>query len=229
MWRPFTSKFSDKTYESFIKKHSRIISSIPNETHPTSSEHLFPYSRSLSVDRSLRFEEYKTLQSKVQNQRKSIQEKENSHTARIKSACIEFKEQQKQDKIQKQEQILRTRKFINNKTRKSYNLNLNPNPNLTLNSAETSFISCPPMIREKVEIKARPNKIQLRTKSNYKEFQEKIMKELKYKAPNYYADLHKEFFKIREHCEMTYDQYTKSQRLKRTDPFDVIKKRKNCK
>ena len=75
----------------------------------------------------------------------------------------------------------------------------------------------------------KPNKIRSKGKSNYKEFQEKTLKELKSKAPNYYTDLHREFFKIREHCEMTYDQYKKSKRLKRTDPFEAIKKKKNCK
>ena len=227
MWRPFTSKVSDKTYETFIKKHSRIISSIPKETNFNSSEHHFPYTRSLSMDRTLRYEEYKTLQSKVQKQRKYIQETENSHMKRIKTASIDFKEQQQREKMQKQEEMLRTRKFINNRTRKYQNLNLNPNR--TLDSTETIFTSCPPSIREKVKLITKPNKIRSKGKSNYKEFQEKTLKELKSKAPNYYTDLHREFFKIREHCEMTYDQYKKSKRLKRTDPFEAIKKKKNCK
>lgn len=224
MWRPFISKFSDKTYEHFIKRHSSISSSNPKPTHHNSSDHYFPYTRSLSEDHTLRYEEYKTLQLKVKNQRKIIKKTEKFHLNRVKTACFEFKEQQQQEKVQKQEEILKARKCINNKTRKFQNLNLNPKP--ISEFMEKTYFSFTPKIREKVKIRRKSNKIKLKSSQNYKDFQEKTMNELKLKAPNYYADLHKEFMKIREHCEMTYDQYMKSKRLKRTDPFDVIKKRK---
>jgi hypothetical protein len=226
MWRPFIRRFSGRTYENFLEKQSKLENSVTPGNPSSSTSLVLPFTRSLSVDNTLRYEEYKSLQSRVKNQRNLIQKQEKTHSRKVKTACIEFKHEQEYEKLQKHENMERFRKFSNNKTRKMHILNLNTKP--ANEFLEKTFFNLTPKPRELAKIVIRSSRrAKLKQSRNLRDFQDKKMKELKVTAPSYYKELKQEFMKIRQHCEMTFENYTKSKRLKRTNPYDIIKKGKN--
>ena len=113
-----------------------------------------------------------------------------------------------------------------------HSLSLKPKNLLEEESAMETFITAPPIKIQNNFLKITKPTSTYRPKRqketiSVREHQNKLMKELKSKIPTYYKELKTEFIKIRDHSEMTFEQYNYSKRLRRTNPYKIRTKVKS--
>lgn len=228
MWRPFLSSISDHTYDNFVKKYIRTESAPLHATRKTEEKYestSFSNDRSWSIEAEKRVQEYKKLKERVKQQRQIIKENE-SNIQQIRNFKVtKMKNLKLAEKEKRKQELQRIRNFSGNKAKKYQILDLKPKFN-PKKSIEPIFLQTSPlkMNTYRPRISSSPNKKRLMTIRNY---QDRIMKDLKSKVPTYYKELKTEFIKIREHNEMTFEQYKDSKRLRRTSPYNIRTKRNN--
>lgn len=229
MWRPFLGNLTDKTYDTYQKRQSRLNTAPSKPQNPQNPPNSLIYPRSLSLDTTLRLQEYKALQEKVRNQRRSIKQFENQRQIKNQAKFTEFKIIKEEEKQKKFEELEKIRTFSNHKAKKPQPLNILPKQSIdefyNKDFFETRF-------RPKTVKKGKSYKItykipKKKNQESLRQAQDRLIKELKVTAPNFYKDTKMEFMKIRKQCEMTFEQYIESRRLKSSNPYNIRKKKKS--
>ena len=234
MWRPFASNFADHTFANFTKKTNRVGSAPVNtrrerpEEYETSS--IASLTSIVSQEAQQRFGEYIQLQKTVKTQRNKIKVNDINLDKLKQFRMRTMKLFQENEKDKRQQELQRIRAFSTNKAPKAHVLDLRPQTQSLPVAEETPISMSPRKIRNKFtaynpQIIFKPNPH--RTSLTVREFQDKMMKSLKSKVPTYIAELSKEFSKIRDHSEMTFEQYNVSKKLRRTNPYKIRPKIKS--
>lgn len=228
MWRPFIGTLTDKTYESFLSKQNRL-STAPPKSYTIHKQGPIPeHPRSLSSDNTLRLQQFQVLKEKVKNQRLTIRLLDKKQQLRNTQKFSGFKSQREEERHKKFEENEKIRSFSNNKAKKPKALNAFSNKSID-EFYDKSFTENIIKLNTPKRVKRKEFKIvykipKRKSQESLKELQDRLIKELKISAPNYYKDTKQEFMKIREQCEMTYQQYLESRRLKRKDPYKLFNK-----
>ena len=228
MWRPFASNFADHTFANFTKKVNRV-GSAPLRTRRERSEDYESSSISSlqsigSQEAEQRFEEYKQLQTRVKNQRNKIRVNDINFDKLKQFRMRTMKLFQENEKDKRQQELQRIRAFSNSKAPKAHSLDLRPTTQSLPEAEQTRMYISPHKIRSNFRT-YKPSgvfkPIPPKTSVTVREFQEKMIKSLKTKVPTYIADLCKEFTKIRDRSEMTFEQYNISKKLRRNSPYKI--------
>ncbi|OMJ86212.1 hypothetical protein SteCoe_12352 [Stentor coeruleus] len=227
MWRSFACGFANHAYDNFIKKYGRVESAPANPRKAFTDNYELESMtslRSLSFEVQKRMEEYSKLKSKVADQRKKIKETDYEILKRKELKIRNIKSMQETEKFRKKQYLQHIRESSKNKTRKFCSLDLRPNTNRNdkPNLETKIFALTSPRTRHNLPgfSKVSTHRRKEKEPVSVREFQENVMKDLKQKVPTYYKELKEEFNKIREHCEMTFEQYKASKRLKRKNPYN---------
>lgn len=228
MWRPFIGSLTDSTYESFLRKQSRLSTAPPKSYNTHNQPTIQQHPHSLSSDNTLRLQEFQILKEKVKKQRLSIRLLDKKQQLRNTQRFSGFKSQKEEERSRKFEEIEKIRSFSNNKAKKAKNFGFFANKTID-EFYDKSFVENQGKVKTPARVKRKEFKVVYRipkrkSQESLKELQDRLIKELRISAPNYYKETKQEFMKIREQCEMTYQQYLESRRLKRRDPYKLIKK-----
>lgn len=233
MWRPFASTFADHTYENFTKKCNRLASA-PIGTRKARAENFESGSvgslRCCSREAEQRFEEFQQLKEKVKEQRSRIRTADDQLQRLKQFRFTDLKTFQESEKDKRKNELMRIRGFVSNKIPKPQVLDLKPKIPETKEEEKKVLFQTSPLRIRTVKRSYKPN-ITLKPKSHkksisVKEHQDRILAKLKDNPPAYYADLCKEFAKIREYSEMTQEKYLQSRKLKRHNPYKIRTKAK---
>jgi hypothetical protein len=226
MWRAFVNSFNINTYENYLKKHLVAQDIGKNKQKRENSDLVSREAQKMTSD-------FLDLQKKVQEQRRNIRETDEIRENRRKMKIRRDNQMRLEEKSEKKSFLQRIRSYSNNKAKKKKVLD-----DLDKESEkegievvkETTFVTC---LRPSSPIKAifRPS-TRANSKKNtikLKEYQEKVMKEFKKTLPrDYYDQLETEFLKIRKKSEETFEQYSMSKKLKKSNPFDIRPKTRAC-
>lgn len=233
MWRPFASGFANHAYDNFVKKYDRV------ESAPINARKDFYENCEINSDDSIKsmshearkhIENFNHLKLKVVEQRKKIKDTDFEILKRNEFRIKNIKSRQETEKHRKRQYIKDLRSFSSNKTRRLHSLDLRPkiHKNKRSSRPETTIFMLTTPPRHQYNLAAfSPASTQHQKQKNVvsvREFQEKIMKDLKDKVPNYFKKLKEEFVRIRQYSEMTYEQYKDSKRLKHVNPYNILPK-----
>lgn len=214
MWRSFANTLSNNTYENYLKKHlASNLTSGKNETKQSDIK--------ISKEAEEMIQNHEYLLKKVEEQRKSIKETEENQLRRKQMQIKRDEELRYEEKDKKNSYMKKIRSFSNNKARKK-KISEIKKVNTEEEASESYFVTClRPISPIKSQSKVSSRSTSKRNTVSLKDYQDKVMKDLKIKAPNYFNELKDEFLAIRKKSEQTFEQYKLSKKLKKSNPYDV--------
>lgn len=227
MWRSFANSLCSNTYENYLRKHNKLenCTSSSNATkEPKKSEKL----ATMSLEAAQLIQNYEDLQKKVVQQRENIKKTDELQEKKKAIKFFRLNRQKDEEKLRKIIQNQTIRSFSSNKAKKKHSLDLNTKKTELEDSKGSLFLTnfkqtspIPYPTRPSSQVPSRQ-----KTMMSVRDYQEKVLKELKPKIPNYFKGLKEEFIKIRNKSEQTFEQYVDSKKLKWKNPFDINLKSK---
>jgi hypothetical protein len=233
MWRPFAGNFVGHSYENFTRKHKRVETAPADPKRETSDYYdlkNIKNDKSFSKEAQQRLDEFIMLKQKVRFQRKKMKERDTNIEMHKDFKIRILKNFQNFEKEKKNQETLRIRNFSDNKAKKHKSLSLKPIKKTEENDPPIFILTSPIKLNtsKKLKFKTIPNhKLHKKNIISVRDYQDKVMKELKSKVPTYYKELKAEFMKIREYSEMTFDQFQESKRLRWSSPYKIRTKSKS--
>lgn len=230
MWRAFASTLCGNTYENYAKKHDRPEVYLKSTKSKDKVKKNSAKLQTVSIEAALLVHNYEYLQKKVVQQRQTIKKTDELQQQKKTIKFMRLNKQKNEEKLRKILENQAIRSLSQNKTRKIQSLDLR-SKKIEAESAEESFFLTNFKTGSPGKISNRPSsQLPLRDKKtmiSVRSYQEKVLKELKNKIPNYFKGLKEEFIKIRNKSEQTFEQYVDSKKIKWKNPFDIqVKKRK---
>ncbi|CAG9327226.1 unnamed protein product [Blepharisma stoltei] len=235
MWRPFAGNFANHSFDNFAQKYIRADTAPLPISHPQKSKidinELYPYKHK-KEELEERYKKFQDLQEKVKEQRKMIKERDLFTKARKEakirnqhSLIIQEREKKKyeMDKIRsllnKTKPFKKTKPYSERRERKSAS-----------RAEDTTIFSLTAADNPIVLSERKPNKsplppIKLKPIMPVREFQDKLLKSMRGKAPTFFKDLKQEFKAIREQSEMTFEEYKEKRKIRRSDPLYSVRRR----
>ena len=214
MWRSFANTLTNNTYENYLKKHlASSLSTTKNEPKQADTK--------ISKEAEEMIKNHEYLLKKVEEQRKSIKETEENQLRRKQMQIKRDEDLRYEEKDKKISFMKKIRSYSSNKARKRKTVEIKK-VNTEEEANESYFItSLRPSSPLKVYSKVSSRPTSQRNTVSLKEYQNKVMKDLKTKAPHYFNELKDEFLAIRKKSEQTFEQYKLSKKLKKSNPYDL--------